>query len=307
MGANNNLKQAKAKNDDEFYTRRTDIEKEVFHYKEHFKGKVVYCNCDDPEWSNFFIYFRENFKFFGLKKLISTHYSIDVENDKAYKLECVEYILDEDGLPKATPIYLKGDGDFRSEECIELLKQSDIVCTNPPFSLFREYVVQLVKYEKKFLIIGNTNAITYKEIFPLIKDNKMWLGISPRSMKFNQDIAGVKTKDVNACWYTNLPHRKRNDELIFWKDYNNEEYHKYENYNAIEISKVAMIPKDYTGAMGVPITFIEKYNPNQFEIIGMAEDNGKGFSGGLWDGKNPHCVINGKNMFKRIFIKLKKE
>ena len=307
MGANNNLKQAKAKKDDEFYTRRTDIEKEVFHYKEHFKGKVVYCNCDDPEWSNFFIYFRENFKFFGLKKLISTHYSVDVENDKAYKLECVEYILDEDGLPKATPIYLKGDGDFRSEECIELLKQSDIVCTNPPFSLFREYVVQLVKYEKKFLIIGNTNAITYKEIFPLIKDNKMWLGISPRSMKFNQDIAGVKTKDVNACWYTNLPHRKRNDELIFWKDYNNEEYHKYENYNAIEISKVAMIPKDYTGAMGVPITFIEKYNPNQFEIIGMAEDNGKGFSGGLWDGKNPHCVINGKNMFKRIFIKLKKE
>ena len=201
---------------------------------------------------------------------------------------------------------LDGDGDFRSKECIELLKQADIVVTNPPFSLFREYLAQLIKYDKKFLIIGNMNAITYKETFQFIKGNQLWLGFN-YVKEFKQPDGSVKIFG-NVNWFTNLDIAKRHEELILYKTYegNEKEYPKYDNYDAIEVSKTKEIPMDYQGAMGVPITFMDKYNPEQFEIIGMAEDNGKGFSGGLWDGKNVRCVIHGKNKFKRIFIKNKK-
>lgn len=269
--ANNNLKNAKAKKDDEFYTRLIDIENEIKHYKEQFKNKVVYCNCDDAEWSNFFIYFKNNFTHLGLKKLISTHYSLDIDKDKAYKLECIEYILDSNGLPKEIKTDLQGDGDFRSPACIKLLEESDIVCTNPPFSLFREYVAQLIKYEKKFLIIGNTNAISYKEIFSLIKNNQLWLGVSPRSMEFHKNIERTESKSVNACWFTNLNHKKRNDKIILWKDYIPEDNPKYENVNAVEVSQTNEILRNYKEPMGVPITFLEKYNPEQFEILGCYE------------------------------------
>jgi hypothetical protein len=212
---------------------------------------------------------------------------------------------------------LKGDGDFRSKECIELLKRSDIVVTNPPFSLFREYVTQLIEYDKKFIIIGHQNAITYKEIFKLIKDNKVWLGygfkrncahfINPNYVDYASDAdhreGMIRVSGVQ--WFTNLDISKRHEDLILYKKYNPEEYPKYVNYDAIEVSKTTDIPMDYNGAMGVPITFLNKWNPMQFEIIGMAEDNGKGFSGGIWDGKNVRCVVNGDNKFKRIFIKRK--
>jgi len=251
---NKNLHNAKRDKNDEFYTQLSDIEKELRHYRDHFKDKTVLCNCDDPRISNFFRYFSYNFEHLGLKKLITTCYKnqeIDLfsQNNKKEAVY-LEYMGDKNDnrVPDLEEIgigYLKGDGDFRSEECIELLKQSDIVVTNPPFSLFREYVAQLMKYEKKFLIIGNYNAVTYKEIFPLIKDNKIWLGVSPRGMTF-------KTPDnelvlTNATWFTNLPHKKQNEELILIKKYkgNEKEYPKYDNYDAIEVSKTINIPKDY--------------------------------------------------------------
>lgn len=311
---------------DEFYTQLPDIERELKHYKNHFKGKVVYCNCDDPRISNFFHYFSYNFEKLGLKKLIATCYknqNMDLfsQNDSEQAI-CLVYDGDknENSIPDSKEIGikpLKGDGDFRSKECIELLKQSDIVVTNPPFSLFKEYVAQLIDYNKKFIIIGHQNAITYKEIFKLIKDNKVWLGygfnrncahfINPNYVDYAADadhregmirVAGVQ-------WFTNLDIDKRHEELILYKKYNPKEYPKYDNYDAIEVSKTADIPVDYKGAMGVPITFLNKWNPMQFEIIGMAEDNGRGFSGGIWDGKNVRCVVNGENKFKRIFIKRK--
>ena len=212
---------------------------------------------------------------------------------------------------------LKGDGDFRSKECIELLKQADIVVTNPPFSLFKEYVTQLIEYNKKFIIIGHQNAITYKDIFKLIRDNRIWLGygfkrncahfINPNYVDYAADAdhreGMIRVSGIQ--WFTNLDISKRHEDLILYKKYDPEEYPKYENYDAIEVSKTADIPMDYTGAMGVPITFLNKYNPEQFEIIGMAEDNGRGFSGGIWDGKNVRCIVNGQKKFKRIFIKRK--
>ena len=221
---------------------------------------------------------------------------------------------------------LKGDGDFRSEECIALLKQADIVVTNPPFSLFREYVAQLVEYDKKFLIIGNKNAITYKEIFPLIKDDKMWLGVTPmgtdmlfgvpdhyaetlvqtkKSGSSYRIIDGEVKARAQACWFTNLDHDKRHEELILYKRYTPEEYPHYDNYDAIEVSKVAEIPCDFYGAMGVPITFLDKHNPEQFEIVGATESEGKGFSDGLWDesSKVAQPLVNGEKRYKRIFIK----
>lgn len=302
---NQNLTIAKKEKNDEFYTQLTDIENEIKHYKEHFKNKIVYCNCDDPEWSNFFIYFKNNFSYLGLKKLIFTHYSINIKEDKAYKIECVEYFIGDNGIPKESKSYLKGDGDFRSQECIELLIESDIVCTNPPFSLFREYVSQLIEYDKKFLIIGSMNAITYKEIFPLIKENKLWLGVSPRSMEFYKDINKTEKKSVNACWFTNLSHKKRNEEIILWKEYNNKEYPKYDNYNAIEISKVSQIPKDYNGYMAVPITFLEKFNPKQFEICNANDikqnENIKKKPHGLI--KDKEGTVNGKIKYVRFVIK----
>ena len=313
MSKNNTLTKAKNAKKDEFYTQSSDIQAELKHYKKHFKDKIVFCNCDDPFESNFFKYFALNFEHLGLKKLISTCYdgspiagtqlSIpetnkgDTENGKvAYKaIINAVYDADDDGcvdmydvkklfeMGKNSIEKLDGNGDFRSEECIELLKQSDIVVTNPPFSLFREYVAQLIEYNKKFIIIGNINAVTYKEIFPLIKDNKMWIGASIHSgdRAFNVpddyplkaagcgiDNDGRKYIRVKGVrWYTNLEIKYRHQPLILYKHYNEEDNPKYDNYDAIEVSKTADIPEDYDGVMGVPITFLDKYCPEQFEIV----------------------------------------
>ena len=293
--ANKNLNAAKSAKKDEFYTQLTDIEKELRHYKEHFQGKTVLCNCDDPRMSNFFRYFQLNFDHLGLKRLITTCYkSQEVDLFSQQASEKAVYLIydgDKSGTPALDPkqlqvLPLKSDGDFRSPECVELLKQADIVVTNPPFSLFREYVEQLMQYEKKFLIIGNVNALTYKEIFPLIKENRIWLGFGFQSgnayfsiPKENNTsyaegvynpITGL-VKFRNCTWFTNLDHSKRHEPLICYKKYTPEEYPHYDNYDAIEVSKTADIPEDYDGVMGVPITFMDKYCPEQFEIIGMAK------------------------------------
>ncbi len=276
---NKNLHQAKTNKEDEFYTQLSDIEKELKHYKKHFKNKVVYCNCDDPRVSNFFHYFSYNFEKLGLKKLITTCYkSQDIDlfsQDKSKQAIYLEYNGDKNGnnLPDLEEIgiyHLKGDGDFRSEESVELLKQADIVVTNPPFSLFRAYAEQLIKYNKEFLIIGNINAITYKESFKLIKENRMWLGYN--TVRHFSRPDGSMYETARTFWFTNLAISKRNEDLILYKNYNKEECPKYLNYDAIEVSKTANIPIDYSGAMGVPITFLNKYNPDQFEIIGLAND-----------------------------------
>ena len=286
--SNENLHKAKAAKNDEFYTRLEDIEKELEHYTEHFKGKVVYCNCDDARESNFFKYFSTNFQKLGLKKLITSGLKEDGTGVVAIQTGDDIDIYD-------------GNGDFRSEECIEFLKEADIVVTNPPFSCFRQYVAQLMQYGKKFLIIGNKNAITYKEIFPYIKNNELWLGIAPIK-DFIQPNGEIK-KFGNICWFTNLEHKRRNDELILYKSYNPTEYPKYDNYNAIEVGKVAEIPMDYEGVMGVPISFLDKYCPNQFRILGITENADylkeiyiKGFA------KYDRPYINGKRMYSRLLI-----
>ncbi|MDF2880239.1 MAG: adenine-specific methyltransferase [Clostridiaceae bacterium] len=281
---NNNLKNAKKEKNDEFYTQLSDIEKELKHYKEQLKDKNVFCNCDDPEYSNFWNYFKLNFEHLGLKTLIATHYE---KVKPSYKLE-----FDGKDTIKTD---LKQNGDFRSPESVEILKQSDIIITNPPFSLFREYIGQLIEYDKKFLIIGNNNSITYKEVFSLIKENKIWLGYSPRSMKFK--MPDNTFKDVNACWFTNLDTTKRHEKLILYKTYNEHDYPKYDNYDAINVNKVSAIPCDYNSVIGVPITFMDKYNPKQFEIIGQT-----GVDIDLTKGR-PY--INGKRMYARILIKRK--
>jgi len=293
---NRNLGDAKKSKKDEFYTQLTDIEKELKHYKHHFRGQVVYCNCDDPRVSNFFHYFSYNFEKLGLKKLIATCYkSQDIDlfskNDSERALY-LEYEGDKDGnhVPDLDEIgknYLNGDGDFRSEESIELLKQADIVVTNPPFSLFREYVAQLVEHRKKFLIIGNVNAITYKEIFQLIKADKLWLGPSIRSGDrefgvpddYPLNAAGHRIDDEGkkyirvkgVRWFTNMDFKERHEDLILYKTYSPDEYPTYDNYDAIEVSKTKDIPADYDGVMGIPITFLDKYNPDQFEIVGITK------------------------------------
>ena len=314
------LKQAKVAKQDEFYTQLVDIEKELKYYKQHFQGKVVLCNCDDPYESNFFKYFALNFNALGLKKLIATCYNgspvsgnellldfgdtiddpkkiaykveitevTDVNGDGAINLADVKYLMQND---KNVISILKGNGDFRSQECIDLLKEADIVVTNPPFSLFREYLAQLVKYDKKFLIIGNQNAISYKECFQLIKENKMWLGASVhsgdrefkipptyevRSKSLRVDENGNRyIRVVGIRWFTNLDYPQRHEELILYKHYTLEEYPKYDNYDAINVNSTSDIPMDYDGLMGVPITFMDKYNPDQFEIVtlGVGEDN----------------------------------
>lgn len=294
---NSNLHTAKKMKNDEFYTQLTDIEQELKYYKEHFRNKVVYCNCDDPIESNFFKYFSLNFEHLGLKKLITTGYK---ENGKG-----VVYIYEGDKngnrMPDLEEIEVKelqGNGDFRSQECLEFLKESDIVVTNPPFSLFREYVAQLIEYGKQFLIIGSQNAITYKEIFPLIKDNKLWLGVN-LVKEFIQPNGEIK-KFGNICWFTNLDHKKRNYPLDLYMKYSNEDYKKYDNYDAIEVSKTCEIPMDYEGVMGVPITFLDKYNPEQFEILGIANS-------ARWIGDFPcYTIINGKKIYNRILIRHKK-
>lgn len=295
---NKNLRKAKKEKNDEFYTQITDIEKELKHYKEQFKDKIIFCNCDDPEYSNFWRYFQLNFNHLGLKKLISTHYD---DEKSTYKLEY-------DGKEKVTT-QLKQNGDFRSPEAIEILKEADIVVTNPPFSLFREYMAQLMEYEKDFLIIGNMNAITYKEVFPLLKDNKVWLGYNSGAFKFEvPDSYNKKNIEIgedgkkyaklgNITWFTNLDVKKRHEKLILYKTYNPEEYPKYDNYDAIEVNRVANIPMDYDGVMGVPITFMDKYNPEQFEILGQT-----GVDIELEKGR-PY--INGKRKYARMLIKRK--
>ena len=287
---NKQLGRARRAKEDEFYTRLEDIERELAHYKQHFRDKTVLCNCDDPRISNFFHYFSYQFEALGLKRLITTCYKsqerdLFSQNDSERAI-WLEYTGDKNGnrVPDPEEIgirYLKGDGDFRSEECIELLKQADIVVTNPPFSLFREYVAQLIKYGKKFIIIGNQNAIKYKEIFPLFMANKIWLGYG-----FKRNCAHFITKyEDNATdadhregmirvpsvtWFTNLEIPKIHDEMILWKEYTPEDYPKYINFDAIEVSQTNEIPKDYDGLMGVPITFMYKYNPDQFEIVGKS-------------------------------------
>lgn len=281
---NRNLHQAKSAKKDEFYTQLPDIERELKHYKQHFKGKVVYCNCDDPRVSNFFHYFSFNFERLGLKKLIATCYKnrdMDLfsrnDSERAIYLE-YEGDKNKNNVPDPEEIGikpLKGDGDFRSEECIELLKKADIVVTNPPFSLFREYVAQLIEYDKHFLIIGNVNAISYKEVFKQIKNNCLWLGYN--TVRHFGQPDGTMFEAARSFWYTNLDISKRHEELIFYKKYSPKEYPTYDNYDAIEVSMTKDIPSDYDGAMGVPITFLDKYNPAQFEILGITDrDNNSG-------------------------------
>lgn len=298
---NKNFNKAQNSKNDEFYTQLTDIERELKHYKKHFKDKVVYCNCDDPRVSNFFHFFSYNFEKLGLKKLIATCYkskNMDLfSENKSEQAIILIYEGDKNGnnIPDTKEIgikELKGDGDFRSKECIELLKQADIVVTNPPFSLFREYVAQLLEYDKKFLIIGNGNSITYKEIFKNIQDNKIWLGVTKPQLflidnkekfsKYCSDdnkviVEGKEFWAVNISvgtptyWFTNLDIAKRHEELILYRQYTPEEYPKYDNYDAIEVNRVTEIPMDYDGAMGVPITFLDKHNPDQFEILGITD------------------------------------
>ena len=338
--ARKDLAQAKDAKKDEFYTQLTDIEKELRHYTEYFRDKVVFCNCDDPYESNFFKYFALLFNKLGLKKLIATCYNgspvsgnellldfgdtvddpkkiaykveitevIDTNGDGAINLADIQYLMQND---KNVISILKGNGDFRSEECVELLKQADIVVTNPPFSLFREYLAQLVKYDKKFIILGNMNAITYKEVFPLIKENKIWFGASihsgdrefqvPESYPLNAagsriDENGNKLIRVKGVrWFTNIDYPQRHEDIILYKRYNSEEYPHYDNYDAINVNATNDIPYDYDGAIGVPITFLDKYNPEQFEIIKFRKgDDEKDLS------------INGKCPYFRILIRKKK-
>lgn len=337
---------AKAKNakKDEFYTQLDDIAKELKYYKPYFKDKVVFCNCDDPYESNFFKYFALNFNQLGIRKLIATCYNgspvsgnellldfgdttddpkkvaykveisevTDTNGDGAIDLSDVRYLLQND---KNVISILKGNGDFRSPECIDLLKQADIVVTNPPFSLFREYVAQLVEYQKQFLIIGNVNAITYKEFFPLIKANKVWMGASihsgdrefqvPESYPLNAagsriDEQGRKFIRVKGVrWFTNMDYPQRHEDLILYRYYTPEEYPKYDNYDAINVDVTSDIPCDYDGVMGVPITFLDKYNPDQFEIIGaMTTTKVENYNYG-------YPYIGGQKIYARILIRRK--
>ena len=290
MSGNTNLHKAKRIKNDEFYTKFTDIVKELEHYKKHFENKVVYCNCDNPVYSAFWRYFHLNFKELRLKKLISTHY----EKDKStYKMEYIGGY--DNNVDEGTKTVLKGDGDFRSAECVKILKEADIVVTNCPFSLFREYVAQLMKYKKKFLIIGNMNAIKYKEIFPYMMADKMWMGVN-NVHEFVQPDGSIK-KFGNINWYTNLDVAKRHEKIKLWKHYSPEEYPTYETYDAIEVSKVTEIPCDYDGIMGVPISFMNKYSPDQFEIVGEFNHG----SDSDFDLAKP--VLNGKELYPRIAIR----
>ena len=306
-GCNNkNLRRAAKVKNDEFYTRYEDIEEEVMKYPKQFKGKVVYLPCDDPaeKKSEFWSFFVNNFDAFGLKKLIATHYD---ENGHAYKIWIEDdlsgdgYIDDSDALQED----LVGDGDFRSPECVEILKECDIVVTNPPFSLFREFVDLIITHNKQFLIIGNKNAFAYKEIFTLIKNNKIWVGhTQPKDFRLED---GSITKNVNGLcrWFTNLINTKRNEELILTKTYNEIDFPYLDNYNAINVGKVVNIPKDFDGYMAVPITFIDKYNPNQFEILGITNTGEENPGIRLPNTAHGRPLLNGKELYIRILIKRK--
>ena len=307
MAANANLHKAKNAKNDEFYTQLTDVSKELMHYKHHFKDKIVFCNCDDPTWSAFWKYFHLNFEALGLKKLISTHYD---KTEPTYKMEYTGG--DDNDIEVGVKTPLEGNGDFRNQECLDLLDEADIVVTNPPFSLFREYVACLMEHKKKFLIIGNMNAITYKEFFPLLRNNEVWLGCTNFNVgmyffvpddfeyrltyKFLKEIDGRKVNRVaGCCWFTNLDHKKRHEKLILWKNYTSDEYPKYDNYDAINVNKVSEIPCDYDGVMGVPITFLDKYNPDQFEIVAFRKGE---------DGKDLVFTREREREFNRTFVSL---
>lgn len=338
MAGNTSLGAAKNAKQDEFYTQLTDIEKELRHYRQHFKGKTVLCNCDDPFESNFFKYFVLNFNRLGLKKLIATCYTgspianrqlsifdvlgeLEKNENKPYKA-VVTTVYDKTGdggvdMFDVAELFragenelteLAGDGDFRSPECLAMMDEADIVVTNPPFSLFREYVAALVKRDKKFIIIGNQNAITYKEVFHLLMTNQVWLGVSSpkefivpanvneKKNTYVRDDGTVVAKFGNVCWFTNLDLKKRHEELILVKRYNSELYPKYENFDAIEVSKTADIPCDYAGVMGVPITIFINYNPNQFEIVGRSHDID-------WAEKECTFFIAPNDMLKTVYKK----
>ncbi len=346
MAGNANLQRANKEKNDEFYTQLVDIERELSHYKDHFKGKTIFCNCDDPYESNFFRYFALNFNYLGLKKLICTCYdnspiaytqlnmfgddkTTPNPNRRAYKIEINQVIdYNNDGATDLADVehllknkqnaltLLQGNGDFRSDECVELLKQADIVVTNPPFSLFREHLAQILQYEKQFLIIGNINAVTYKEVFPLLKADKIWMGyIFNKTLEFevpNEYKGEIRNgkkygRVPSITWFTNLETTKRHEELILYEKFNAEKYPHYDNYDAINVDKVTDIPCDYFGVMGVPITFLDKFNPFQFEILGCTESEGKGFSCGLWkeESKVAQPLVGGKRIYKRIFIRRK--
>lgn len=297
--ANKTLSSASKKKNDEFYTRLEDIEREMKHYWKHFDNKHIFCNCDDPEISNFWRYFAMHFQHLNIKQLTATHYNYD--GSPSYRLDMYKEVPESEknkqtfltmesqdiDLPLGYITPLKENGDFRSSESIKILKESDIVITNPPFSLFREYVEQLMNYHKKFIIIGSSNSIAYKDIFPLLKDNKMWLGepFQSGNAYFNvpkdSDIDYAKgvydqqtnlVKFRNISWFTNIDLPKRHDEIITFKKYNSDDYPKYDNYDAIEVSKIKDIPADYYEPMGVPITFMNSYNPDQFKILGLAPE-----------------------------------
>lgn len=340
MAKNSSLSQAKKAKKDEFYTQINDIENELKHYKEHFRGKTVLCNCDDPRISNFFRYFALNFEYLGLKRLITTCYkSQDIDLFATEDCEKAVYLIydgdkNKNGVVDLEEIDvkpLKGNGDFRSQECIELLKQADIVVTNPPFSLFREYVAQLIEYKKKFLILARMSSLHYSEIFPLIKSNQIWVGYGfnlsmvyksiyqnteeanrkyVRSKGYDPDDNYIKVPAV--LWYTNLDHTKRHEKLILYKKYSPDEYPKYDNYDAIDVNQVADIPMDYYGIMGVPDTLLGQFNPDQFELIGIG--SGKlGRSIGItknYRGRTDlSYTIDGvsKCPYSRILIRRKKE
>ena len=273
--ANTSLDKAKKAKDNEFYTRYDDIQAELNHYRDQFRGKIVYCNCDDPAESAFSDFFKLNFDHYGLKKLICTRYVKSDLFTQAWldPMHRVGYRIEITGKDKCEKIDLREGGDFRSAECIELLKEADIVCTNPPFSLFREYIQQLVQYQKKFLIIGNKNAITYKEVFPLLANNKVWLGYTVPNKFVRPD--GTETTNMSGLcrWWTNLDTTKRHEDMILYESYTPERFPRYDNYDAIEVDKVKSIPKDFFGVMGVPITFLDNYNPEQFEILGLLQSS----------------------------------
>ena len=312
----NGLHKAKLGKKDEFYTQLVDIEKEMVHYREQFKDKHVFLNCDDPTWSNFYMFFNLNFEFLGLKQLTATHYNKD---KSSYRLDVYpgseKVAINGVEMSKGIETGLVGDGDFRSEESIDILKEADIVVTNPPFSLFREYIAQLFDHGKQFIILGNMNAITYKEIFPFFKSNELWYGHSITSgdrefrvpdnypltaSGFRIDEEGNKFVRVKGVrWFTNMDHNRRHEELVLYRKYDPETYPAYDNYNAINVDKTKHIPIDYEGAIGVPITFMDKYNPEQFEILGLdryMEDNPK--YGKRFD-------LNGKEKYARILIQHK--
>ena len=365
MAKNSNLSQAKAAKNDEFYTQYADIQKEVNAYIEYnpdvFRGKTILLPCDDPEWSNFTKFFAQNFEFFGLKKLISTSYAIESKNYKTdwqptlfetenplynadkSRVKGKIFTLDHDtntngriDIDDLQWHYLEGDGDFRSAEVTALRDEADIIITNPPFSLFREFLAWIMAGKKQFAIIGNQNAITYKEVFPLIKENKIWIGATgngsdmvfgvpegaqiaegDRAKAARLGYVGNYTRLGNSCWFTNIEHGRRHqplklmtmaDNLKFNKKMKGQtEYYHYDNYDAVEIPFTELIPSDYEGIMGVPISFIDKYCPEQFEILGATESEGKGFSNGLWkeDSKVAQPLVNGQRVYKRIFISKK--